>query len=113
MAAEPVDLGYGAEPAARFGLVYEAEWGGSESGTYVVVDRVQGFPTAWQMRVAREDSNRKTQERLDKLRELVAGENDRWRSLSEAERSMIRNGGRDGLGVWRGDSKQEVGQMTV
>jgi hypothetical protein len=76
MAAEAVDLGYGGQPSAssRFGIVYEADWGGSESGTYVV-DRVQGFPTAWQMGVAREDSNRKTQERLDKLRELVAGEN--------------------------------------
>jgi hypothetical protein len=69
------DVGYGGEPASRFGIVYEADWGGADSGCYVVVDRVQGFRMAWRMRVERYDGARKTQERLDRLRELVAGEN--------------------------------------
>jgi hypothetical protein len=119
MAAEPVleDLGYGGQPAAspRFGIVYEADWGRgprvtgdmSEAGTYIVVDRVQGFPTAWQMRVERGESWRKSQERLDMLRELVADQDERWQYRSEASRAVVMDGGRDSRGAWHGDAQQE------
>ena len=89
MTAEPVDPGYGGEPAARFGIVYEAQFGGSGWGCYVVVDRVLGWRTAWRIHVAPRDSHRMTQERLDRLRELVAGENDRWRARSAAHRELV------------------------
>lgn len=82
MIARPVqDLGYGGTLEARFGIVYAADWGGAESGWYIVVDRVMGYRTAWRIQVLREDSDRMTQMRLDQLRELVAGENEKWRGV--------------------------------
>ncbi|MGH2615668.1 MAG: hypothetical protein ACRDJC_10550 [Thermomicrobiales bacterium] len=89
MAAEPADRGYAAEPIARFGIVYEAQYGGSGCGMYVVVDRVLGVATAWRIHVDPRDSNRMRQERLDRFRELVAGENERWRAIGAARRAQV------------------------
>lgn len=95
MSAEPADLGYGAEPAIRFGIVYEAQYGGSGWGCckYVVVDRVLGWRTAWRIHVDPRDSNTMTQDRGHpkghRLRQLVAGENERWHGRSAMSRAVV------------------------
>lgn len=87
------DLGYGGTPVARFGIVYESEWGGAGAGWYIVVDRVQGWRTAWRLQVLPSDSDRMTQTRLDKLRELVAGENEKWLARGPMMQAMVVAGG--------------------
>ena len=92
MSAEPADLGYAAETAARFGMVYEADAGGWGSGRYIVVDRELGFKTAWSMRVSQRDSDRWTQGRLYRFCELVAEQNERWAAGPEDWRQLVVEG---------------------
>lgn len=88
-----VDEGFAAAAEVRFGIVYEAWAGGRGRGRYGVVDRVLGHKTALAIEVRREHSDKMIGFRLGRLREIVAGENERWEWLTEVQRLVVLEGG--------------------
>jgi hypothetical protein len=76
--SNPPDPGYGQEVKARFGLVYEALDGGDGFGAWVVVDRWNGYSSAYRMMVDPAFGQRMNRERLDMIRTLFAAENARY-----------------------------------
>jgi hypothetical protein len=92
----PDDRGYAAGHAAWFGIVYEAGPGGSGVERYVIVDRVLGWRTAWSIEVLPMDGARMTQDRLDRMRELVADANARWQRRRQRSRATVLDGRNDG-----------------
>jgi hypothetical protein len=77
----PEDRGYAGDRRDRYRLTYRATAGGSGEGDWIIFETETGQATAYQLHVyGAPRSFRQDRERVERVRELLAAENERART---------------------------------